>query len=98
MSAIEIVFTILLNIIPILLISIPYFFIKKKIIGKLYGRILLGIIVFYIVYWVLPIVFQLETAPIELELQSGEEGNTSLGVGYIVSHHEYSTLISEDAS
>ncbi|MHA2429996.1 MAG: hypothetical protein ACXACC_03070 [Promethearchaeota archaeon] len=86
MSAIEIVFTILLNIIPILVISIPYFFIKKKIIGKLYGRILLGVIVFYIVYWVLPIVFQLETAPIELELQSGEEGNTALGIGYIVSH------------
>ncbi|MGB5912515.1 MAG: hypothetical protein WBH31_15090 [Promethearchaeia archaeon] len=59
MSAIEIIITILLNIIPILLIAIPYFFIKKKIIGKLYGRILLGIIVFYIVYWVLPIVFQL---------------------------------------
>ncbi|MFX1267731.1 MAG: hypothetical protein ACFFAK_07200 [Promethearchaeota archaeon] len=86
MSAIEIVLTILLNIIPILVISIPYFFIKKKIIGKLYGRILLGIIVFYIVYWVLPIVFQLATAPIELELQSGEEGNTALGVGYIISH------------
>ncbi|MFX0027444.1 MAG: hypothetical protein ACFE8M_13665, partial [Candidatus Hermodarchaeota archaeon] len=86
MTTIEIVFTILLNIAPILLISIPYFFIKKKIIGKLYGRILLGIIVFYIVYWVLPIVFQLETAPIELELQLGEEGNTALGVGYIISH------------
>ncbi|MFW9947158.1 MAG: hypothetical protein ACFFDX_10050 [Candidatus Odinarchaeota archaeon] len=86
MSAIEIGFTILLNIIPILLISIPYFFIRKKVIGKLYGRILLGIIVFYIVYWVLPIVFQLEAAPIELELQPGEEGNTALGVGYIISH------------
>ncbi|MFX1233445.1 MAG: hypothetical protein ACFFBY_02710 [Promethearchaeota archaeon] len=86
MTVLEVALTILLNIIPIIVIIIPYFFIKKRVIGKLYGRILLGIIVFYIVYWVLPIIFQLDKAPIELTLESGEDGNTALGVGYIISH------------
>ncbi|MFX0147770.1 MAG: hypothetical protein ACFE8E_08460 [Candidatus Hodarchaeota archaeon] len=86
MVVIEIVSTVLLNVIPIIVIMIPYFFIRKKAIGKLYGRILLGIIVFYVVYWVLPIIFQLGAAPIELTLESGEEGNTALGIGYIITH------------
>jgi len=47
---------------------------------------MLGIMVFYLIYWVLPIIFQLGTAPIELELQPGEEGNLALGIGYIITH------------
>lgn len=96
MTVLEIFFTILFNIIPIIVIIIPYFFIKKRVIGKLYGRILLGIIVFYVVYWVLPIIFQLQEVPIELTLGSGEEGNTALGVGYIITH--FISLISLFAS
>ena len=86
MSAIEVTATILLNIIPIILLVIPYIFLRKKVIGKLYLRIMLGIMVFYLIYWVLPIIFQIGSPPIELQLQSGEEGNIGLGIGYIITH------------
>jgi hypothetical protein len=86
MNVIEIVALFLLNTIPIILIVIPYFFIRKKLAGKIYLRVMLGILVFYLVYWVLPIIFQLGTVPKELELQLGDEGNLGLGIGYIVAH------------
>jgi len=86
MNVIEIVALFLLNAIPIIIIVIPYFFIRKKFAGKVYFRVMLGIMVFYLIYWVLPMIFQLGTAPIELELQTGEEGNLGLGVGYIITH------------
>lgn len=81
MSAIEIFLTILYNILPIVILSIPYFFLKKRFIGKLYFRFLLGIIVFYLVYWVLPVIFQLTATPIELT-----GGDLGLGIGYIAAH------------
>ncbi len=86
MNVIEIVALFLLNAIPIVIIVIPYFFIRKKFAGKVYFRVMLGIMVFYLIYWVLPMIFQLGTAPIELELQPGEEGNLGLGIGYIITH------------
>ena len=86
MNVIEIVALFLLNAIPIIIIVIPYFFIRKKFAGKVYFRVMLGIMVFYLIYWVLPMIFQLGTAPIELELQLGEEGNLGLGIGYIITH------------
>ncbi|TKJ20708.1 MAG: hypothetical protein CEE42_14560 [Promethearchaeota archaeon Loki_b31] len=86
MNVIEIVALFLLNAIPIIIIVIPYFFIRKKFAGKVYFRVMLGIMIFYLVYWVLPMIFQLGTAPIELELQPGEEGNLGLGIGYIITH------------
>jgi len=81
LSAIEIFLTILYNILPIIILSIPYFFLKKRFIGKLYFRFLLGIIVFYLVYWVLPVIFQLTATPIELT-----GGDLGLGIGYIAAH------------
>jgi len=86
MNVIEIVALFLLNAIPIIIVVIPYFFIRKKFAGKVYFRVMLGIMVFYLIYWVLPIIFQLGTAPIELELHLGEEGNLGLGIGYIITH------------
>jgi hypothetical protein len=86
MDVIEIVALILLNGIPLILLIIPYFFIRKKLAGKIYIRIMLGILVFYLVYWVLPIIFQLGEAPKELELQPGEEGNLWLGIGFLLAH------------
>ncbi len=86
MNVIEIVALFLLNAIPIIIVVIPYFFIRKKFAGKVYFRVMLGIMVFYLIYWVLPIIFQLGTAPIELELHPGEEGNLGLGIGYIITH------------
>lgn len=86
MDVIEIVALYLLNAIPIILLVIPYFFIRKKLAGKIYFRVMLGVMVFYVVYWVLPIIFQFDSAPIELELQPGDEGNLGLGIGYILAH------------
>ncbi|MBY8981181.1 MAG: hypothetical protein KGD72_12385 [Candidatus Lokiarchaeota archaeon] len=86
MNFVEIVAMFLLNAIPIIILVIPYFFIRKKLAGKIYFRIILGIMIFYLVYWVLPIIFQVGTSPLELELQAGDVGNTSLGIGYIIAH------------
>ena len=86
MNLVEIVAMFLLNAIPIILLIIPYFFIRKKLAGKIYFRIMLGIMVFYLVYWILPIIFQLGTSPLELELQAGDVGNIGLGIGYIIAH------------
>jgi len=86
MSAVEILFSILLNAIPIIILIIPLIFIRKKTVGKLYFRIVAGVLVFFLIYWILPIIFQVGVAPKELELQPGQEGNISLGIGYILSH------------
>ena len=69
MDVIEIVALFLLNALPIILLGIPYFFIRKKLAGKIYLRVMLGVMVFYVVYWILPIIFQLGSTPIKLELQ-----------------------------
>ena len=84
MNFVEIVAMFLLNAIPIIVLIIPYFFIRKKLAGKIYFRIILGIMIFYLVYWVLPIIFQVGTSPLELELQAGDGIN--LGIGYIIAH------------
>ncbi|HUW89051.1 MAG TPA: hypothetical protein VMV43_00880 [Candidatus Nanopelagicaceae bacterium] len=86
MNLVEIVAMFLLNAIPIIILVIPYFFIRKKLAGKIYFRIILGIMIFYLVYWVLPIIFQVGTPPLELELQAGDVGNIGLGIGYIIAH------------
>ena len=91
MTAIEFALTILYNLLPIVIIAIPYFFIRKRFMGKLYFRILMGIIVFYLIYWVLPIIFQINEPPLELT-----GGNFILGVGYIAAH--FGSLIAFFAS
>jgi len=83
MSAIDIILTILLNGLPIIIIIIPLFFIWKKTIGKLYFRIVTGILLFYLLYWILPIIFQLQVEPKQLTIQAGEDG---LGLVFIVAH------------
>jgi len=84
MNFVEIVAMVLLNAIPIIVLIIPYFFIRKKLAGKIYFRIILGIMIFYLIYWVLPIIFQVGTSPLELELQAGD--GSILGIGYIIAH------------
>jgi len=81
MNAPEILFTIYVNAIPILILLIPYFFIRKKAIRNLYLRIYVGILVFYLIYWVLPIIYQAKIDPEELESQ-----NDAAGIGYLFSH------------
>jgi hypothetical protein len=69
---------------------------KKKAIANLYLRIYAGILVFYLIYWVLPIIFQVRDPPTELELQAGEEGDLALGIGYVISH--FTSLLTSFAS
>ncbi|MFX1601023.1 MAG: hypothetical protein ACFFB6_10545, partial [Promethearchaeota archaeon] len=66
MTVIVIFLQIILNALPILLLIIPLFFIWKKNVGKLYFRIFIGIVVFYLIYWIFPIIFQVGDAPREL--------------------------------
>lgn len=82
----EIISTGFINVLPILILLVPYFFIRKKAIANLYIRIYAGILIFYLIYWILPIIFQIGDTPKELELDPGEEGNLLLGIGYVTSH------------
>ncbi|MFW9988254.1 MAG: hypothetical protein ACFFC3_06325 [Candidatus Odinarchaeota archaeon] len=87
MSAIDFFFTIILNVIPILILIIPYFFIRKMFIGKLYLRIYLGILIFYIVYWFLPIIFQAENS-----LEYLENTTETQGLSFLATH--FGSLVS----
>lgn len=80
-----ILLTIGLNILPLVLFALPLAFgyIREKAIGKLYMRIFFAISVFYLIYWILPIIFQINLVPNRLEITSGEEG---LGISYILVH------------
>ena len=93
MEAIESLFMIFLNALPIIVIIIPLFFIWKKTIGKLYFRVALGIVVFYLIYWVLPIIFQVGETPNELVISPSEERDIAYGLGYIFAH--FGSLIAQ---
>ncbi len=86
MDAIDVIFTILLNALPIGILIIPLFFIRKRMIGKLYLRIVCGLIVFYLIYWILPIIFQMGEQPSKLVVNKGQEGDVALGLRYIAAH------------
>ncbi|MFX1420410.1 MAG: hypothetical protein ACFE9N_15980 [Promethearchaeota archaeon] len=81
MNPMEIYFTIILNILPILILFVPYFFIRKKFVANLYLRIYLGILVFYILYWVLPAIFQIAITPEELETPTNNQS-----IGFLAAH------------
>ena len=86
MNAIEIALTILLNALPLAILFIPCIFLHKKLIGKLYMRIFAGIVVFYLLYWILPIIFQINEQPNKLTVDEGDPGNMALGIRYIAAH------------
>ncbi|MFW9969967.1 MAG: hypothetical protein ACFFDF_07180 [Candidatus Odinarchaeota archaeon] len=86
MEPLEFVFMLLLNALPIIVLAIPLIFIWKKTIGKLYLRIILGITVFYVIYWILPIIFQVGQTPDQLGITVTEEGNIAYGFAYIFTH------------
>jgi len=95
MDAVEIFLTISLNSIPILLLFIPYLFLRKKMIGYLYLRIYAGILVFYVIYWILPIIFQIGAGPEELESSSNDQGLMFLGahLGSLISLFAFYPLV-----
>ncbi len=86
MEPLEFIFMILLNALPIIILFIPSFFIWKKTFGKLYLRIILGITVFYVIYWILPIIFQVGQTPDQLQVPPADEGNIAYGIVYIFTH------------
>lgn len=92
MSAIEILFTILLNAIPIIILFVPLIFIWKKTVGKLYFRIVAGILVFFLIYWILPLIYQVGVTPDVLTLPPADKGNIAYGIAYIGAH--FGSLIS----
>ncbi|TFF98354.1 MAG: hypothetical protein EU541_06935 [Promethearchaeota archaeon] len=81
----SILLTIGLNILPLVLFAVPLIFstIRETAIGKLYMRIVFAISIFYLIYWIIPIIFQFSLEPNRLEVFSGEEG---LGISYILVH------------
>ena len=91
MTVLEFIITLLLNLLPIIILIIPLFFIWKKTVGKLYFRIVLGIIVFFVIYWVLPIIFQTGQAADDLKVPPAEVGNVGYGIAFIFAH--FGTLI-----
>lgn len=70
-----IILNIVLNAIPVLLISIPLIFIRKGIAGKVYKRIVLGVVFFFLVYFVLPVIFQIG------DPDTIDHGSTDIGLG-----------------
>ena len=83
---IEIFFSFFLNGLPLLILIIPLFFIWKKNIGKYYFRIIAGIIIFYLIYWVLPIIFQVGESPNKLVTEGTDTENFALGIRYMTAH------------
>ncbi|GAG33942.1 unnamed protein product, partial [marine sediment metagenome] len=81
---IEILYIILFNGLPLIILIIPLFFIWKKYLGKVYFRIILGIITFYLVYWILPIIFQLGEEPDNLTVKG--DYDYTLGILYLFAH------------
>ncbi len=86
MNTIEIIISILLNLLPIIILIIPLFFIWKKAIGKLYFRVFAGIIIFFLIYWVFPIIFQVSKTPDNLTVPPAERGNIPYGLAYLTAH------------
>ena len=83
---IEIFFSFVLNALPLIILIVPLFFIWKKNIGKYYFRIIAGAIIFYLIYWVLPIIFQVGQAPNKLVTEESDSENFALGIRYMAAH------------
>ena len=86
MEPIEIFYLLFLNALPVICLAIPIPFIYKRVIGKLYFRIFLGIVIFFLVYWILPIIFQIGIDPKELQPIPEDPANLSLGFQFIFTH------------
>lgn len=82
----EFVLMLLLNGLPVICLAIPIPFIFKKTVGKLYIRIFLGIFIFFLVYWVLPLIFQGGIQAKELSPTVTGQEDTTLGFSFIIVH------------
>ncbi|MHA1512431.1 MAG: hypothetical protein ACTSRX_12020, partial [Promethearchaeota archaeon] len=76
-TTIDIVLSIALNLFPILLFAIPLLFLRKKKFGLIYKRFYFGLCIFFLIYWVLPAIFQdVKNMPLE----ENEKNN----IGYLI--------------
>ncbi|MGV9199008.1 MAG: hypothetical protein ACOC4M_09220 [Promethearchaeia archaeon] len=87
----DIILTLLINSLPIVILFMPCLLFRKKIGGKLYFRIIAGIAIFYVIYWILPIIFQIGSDPVELSTPE-TESDMVLGIEYLIAH--FGSLIS----
>lgn len=83
MGTMDIIFTVVLNALPMIILIVPIFFIRKKTIGKLYIRVYISIFMFYLIFWILPIIFQIDVAPNRL---TTTDTDVALGTGFYISH------------
>ena len=78
--ALDTLYSILINLYPLALAFLPYFFLRKRVIGKVYLRIYYGLCLFFFIYWVLPVIFQYNAA---IMFVIPAQANAWLGIGYI---------------
>ncbi|MHA1475539.1 MAG: hypothetical protein ACTSQ5_10170 [Promethearchaeota archaeon] len=76
-TTIDIVLSIALNLFPILLFAIPLLFLRKKKFGLIYKRFYYGLCIFFLIYWVLPAIFQNVK---DIPLEESEKNN----IGYLI--------------
>ncbi|MHA1731610.1 MAG: hypothetical protein ACTSU5_06685 [Promethearchaeota archaeon] len=79
----DILFTILINGIPLLLLTIPTFVGRKKLWNKIYTRLLVGLLVYFVVYLVLPSMFQIDAEHRELVITDPANA-TRDGVNFVI--------------
>ncbi len=80
----SILFNLLINAIPLAIISFPLLFLRKKnTSGKIFRRIYYGIMLFFFIYFVLPVIFQIGDES-EMNYTGGGQ-NMAAGMLYIVS-------------
>jgi hypothetical protein len=77
MASTDIILSIALNLFPILIFAIPLLFLRKKKIGLIYKRFYYGLCIFFLIYWVLPAIFQNVR---DIPLEENERNN----IGYLI--------------
>jgi len=76
----SIILSIILNLFPILIFAIPLIFLRKKKIELIYKRFYYGLCMFFLIYWVLPAIFQNVK---DIPLEESEKNNFGLLVLFL---------------
>ena len=77
----DIVLSIILNLFPILIFAIPLIFLRKKKIGLIYKRFYYGLCIFFLIYWILPAIFQDVK---DIPLEENEKNNFGLLILFLI--------------
>jgi hypothetical protein len=87
MAFLDIFITIIFNILPVALVWIPAAFLgRKPVFKKIYLRIAIGISFFYVVYFILPVIFQIGDTLILVRNNqlAGQDPGVAKGIAYMV--------------